>query len=440
MGTKHGNRFLIVGANAREAALARRLATDSVVYALGPHPNPTILDYVSQTGGKFLKADGAKHATLVRFAQKEKIDYVVINTEATLAQGGSDALLAQNIPTIGGTRAATRIEWDKSFALQLVHELLPALSPVYKIARTANEVTRYITAFAAAQCPVVVKPPGLTGGKGVKVMPVHLSTYAAAQAYAQEICRTAGQVILVEKTMGKEFTLTGFCDGMTMQFAPPTYDYPYRYPNDQGPGTGGMGCWTTAGGNLPFLSASELALCHAALRVITEKLRQQKTPLQGVLTGGFFKTDTGIKFMEFNCRWGDPEAINILELLEGSWADVIRSLWHGNLAQQTLQWTPHASVVKYLVAPEYPRPSPQACEFSLAGAEIENSGVGVHWGCAVKNGQGYKTLKRSRICAFSAVRPTIAEAARAINTIYQQHLPQELDLREDIGLEAEGHP
>ena len=433
------NKFLIIGNNAREAIIARRLAEDSVVYAAGAKKNPTILDYVRQTGGKLLPDENITPAIIVDFARAEKIDYVFISAEAPLAQGVIDALVNNNIPAVGGSRAATRLEWDKAYALNLVNEELPALTPYYKIARTPAEIKNCLHEAAARQQEIVVKPLGLTGGKGVKVMPVHLPTYAAAQLYAQEIYQREHQVLLVEKLHGKEFTLTGFCDGKTMVFAPPTYDYPYRYVNDQGPGTGGMGCWTTPKGDLPFLSPAELRVCQEALRTIMQKLRQQNTPLQGVLTGGFFQTPDGIRFMEFNCRLGDPEAINVLSIMKGSFSNLIKALWRRELSENSIAWAPQASVVKYLVAPEYPNDSSETLEFSLDWEQIKKSNVNVYCGSAQKSARGYIASKRSRVCALTAVRATVKKASEDINTVYHKHVAGNLDLREDIGEEAPGN-
>ena len=433
MKNNRGGRFLIAGGGGREAAFAVRLAEDSVVCAVVPHENPTIVDCVRQTGGVFLRGDSDNPETLVRFAKEQKIDYAFVNADAPLANGAVDALLQNGIQAVGGRRDAARIEWDKIFAMTMMRDLLPRLTPFHKIAEDEKELAAHFSEFESNNIAVVVKPRGLTGGKGVKVMPAHLPTYQDALAYARELLQRDGQVLLVEKLHGKEFTIMGFCDGNKMAFAPPTYDYPYRFAGDTGPGTGGMGCFTAADGGLPFLTADDIADCREAMRAVAAELRKRGAPLQGALNGGFFKTEDGVRFMEFNSRLGDPEALNILSLLEGSFSGLLKSLWHESLDESRLHFAARASVVKYLVAKEYPNASPASLEFSLDKEAMEKEGVKVYFSSAEKTASGYATLKRSRVAALVAVADKVKEASQLVNSVIRRHVGGSLEFREDIG-------
>ena len=212
--------------------------------------------------------------------------------------------MRHGIPAVGGCQAATRIEWDKIFAMTLMQTLQPQLTPRYKVAETEKELSAHVTEFKGNNMPIVVKPRGLTGGKGVKVMPGHLPTYQKAHAYARELLHRDGQVLLVEKLCGHEFTIMGFCDGRHLDFAPATYDYPYRYAGDTGPGTGGMGSFTCASGRLPFLSTADLTAGHTAMQAIVDELWRRGTPLQGVLNGGFLKPRQAYGLWNLTVGWG----------------------------------------------------------------------------------------------------------------------------------------
>ncbi|MDM5147169.1 hypothetical protein NQX30_02090 [Candidatus Persebacteraceae bacterium Df01] len=427
------DKFLIVGGGGREAAFARQLAKDSMVYAVMAHNNPTIVDCAQQTGGAVCLGNINDGELVADFAAAQAIDYVFVNADNPLQAGVVDTLLAAGISTAGPTREGARIEWDKIYAMEIMARLFPEVTPFFKIITTASDIAGAQKSFAEAGKEIVVKPQGLTGGKGVKVMGEHLSDEAAAADYTAQLLATGNKVLWVEKLRGVEFTIMGLTDGNTVIAAPATYDYPYRYAGNIGAGTGGMGCFSAADGCLPFLSPTNAKACETMMRSVVADMRAYDLHFNGVINGGFFLTADGIKFMEFNARFGDPECINVLSLLESSFTDIIRAFADGTLATTRINFAPQASVVKYLVSPSYPEKG-DPVTFTLPVAQLEAHGLSVLFSAAVKTGEtAYQTVSSSRVAAVSAMAADIATAAAKINDNLETYFDGTLDYRIDIG-------
>lgn len=434
-------KFLIVGGGGREGAIATKCAVDTAVYAVVDHPNPTVLDCVRRSGGKFLVANAADPEIVAQFAAENGIDYAFVSADSPLANGVADALLAAGIKTVGGTKAACRIEWDKIYSIELVQKTSPDNVPFYRIAANADEIQNAVREFEARGVAAVVKPQGLTGGKGVKVMPQHLADYDECREYAAALlsAHPGERVLLTEKLEGAEFTIMALTDGETLAFAPPTYDYPYRFAGDSGPGTGGMGCLTDSDRRLPFLDEGDLRECESVMRRAIDEMRARGLRFNGVLNGGFFKTANpaaGIRFMEFNARFGDPEALNVLMLLQGSFPDLVRAMHAGDLRPADVRFARRATVVKYLVSREYPLSGGGAVSFTADRAAIIADGVAMFCASCVagEGANAYCTLgKPSRVVALGCAAETIENAAARVDSAIDRHISGDLDFRRDIG-------
>ncbi len=437
--TQAKDHFLLVGGGGREASFAAKLAGGSTVSAFLTHRNPGILACVGATGGAYHIGSVRDPEAVTRFALETGADYAFVSADDPLAHGVVDALLAAGVKTVGATQAASRIEWDKVYAMNLMRDVAPEFTPMFTIidpAENAQAISAKLEMFADRGLEVVVKPQGLTGGKGVKVMPEHLRDYQDCADYAKELLATrpSEQVLFVEKLLGIEFTVMGLTDGANLVSAPGSYDYPFRYENDTGPGTGGMGCFTAAEGRLPFLSEADMNDCETVMRRVLERMAQTGNRFNGVLNSGFFKTAQGIRFMEFNSRFGDPEALNVLTVLATPFADMLRAMHSGELSSDSVSFLPQASVVKYLVAAEYPQASPSTMEFTLDRAALERAGVDIFFGaCEHIEGNRYQTLGSSRILALGATADDIPQASDLVNKAIEQHLTGELEYRADIG-------
>ncbi len=239
-------RVLLVGSGGREGAIAQRLAESSAVCAFTGHANPSLVD----RSEAHAVGDVCDPAAVAEYARSVRPDLAVVSADGPLEAGVVDALRDAGVPTMGSDRLGSQIEWDKTAARQLLDEVRPGANPLFAMARDEAELD---AAFAAiGDRDVVVKPAGLTGGKGVKVMGPHLRSHAEARDYAAELLRTGPHpraVILEERVEGIEFTIQAFSDGEGCAFPPATFDYPYRYDGDAGDGTGGMGCYTSGPGS-----------------------------------------------------------------------------------------------------------------------------------------------------------------------------------------------
>ncbi len=192
-----------------------------------------------------------------------------------------------------------------------------------------------------------MKPSGLTGGKGVKVMGPHLASHEEARDYALSLlARKAGESVLIEeKIVGAEFTIQAISDGTTVLFPPATYDYPFRFDGDEGPGTGGMGSLSVPAPTLPFMTASHYERACSIIELVIERLAAEGRHFTGVMNSGFFATADGVKVIEFNARFGDPECMNIMSLFRGDWSEVMAHMSGGELSQRDVPLSGDASLV-----------------------------------------------------------------------------------------------
>ena len=428
-------KILLIGHGGRESAIARALADDASVYAIANHVNPSIAQICQQTGGQLQTGSCVDGGFIKDFALRHCIDYAFVNADEPLSVGVVDDLALANIKTIGPTRQGSQIEWDKIFSGQLVHELFPRHTPRFTVVRSALEATSAIAEYRESDCPIVVKPQGLTGGKGVKVMGEHLKDYPQALKYIEQLLRLAPQeqVLITEKLEGIEFTIMGLTDGIRVCGAPVSYDYPYRYTDDNGPGTGGMGCFTDKNEPAFFLRETDLSICLEILQGTINRLNELGYVYSGVINGGFFLTKQGIYFMEFNARFGDPECINILSLLDSSFADILVAMHEKNLSFEHIRYAQQASVVKYLVSSSYPQ-SGAAVEFQHDQASFAERGIQTYFSSAVatEKPHGYRSVSSSRLVALATTDDSIELASQRINQAISELADPQLEYRADI--------
>jgi phosphoribosylamine--glycine ligase len=405
-------RTLIVGHGGRESALAMRMAEHSELHAFMGHANPTIVRHVEASGGRHALGDVCDPASVAAFARAHEIDIAMVSADEPLAAGVVDALLAQGTRAVGPTRAGAEIEWNKAFARKLLAEVAPEAAPRMRVVRSQAELDDAIASFEGA--PLVVKPSGLTGGKGVKVMGPHLADHGEARDYARTLLargRSGESVLIEEKITGAEFTIQAISDGKTVVFPPATYDYPYRFDGDQGPGTGGMGSLTVAQPLLPFMSMRHYEQACAVIEGVIERLARDGRHFTGVMNSGFFATADGIKVIEFNARFGDPECMNIMSLFRGNWPLVMEHICAGQLERTHVPLRSEASLVLYLVSPDYALRRGGPYEFTLDEQGLEQEGCHVFFSSAVRmSRERFRTVGTSRAVALATTAPALETA------------------------------
>lgn len=433
--TAEKKRFLIVGSGGREAAFALGLFRDVQLYAVIGHENPLIVDCVAKSGGSYVVGDVNDPQTVLNFAQEHLIDLAFVNADQSLANGVVDALLAGGFKAVGGIKDAARIEWDKIYSIRLMDKVCPEFTPFYRIVSDSAGLSSALSEFESRGLDVVVKPQGLTGGKGVKVMPEHLASYSDCSDYASSLLENGlgEDVLLVERLDGIEFTIMGITDGLHLAVSPASYDYPYRLEGDRGPGTGGMGCFTDCKNKLPFMTDHDLDACRTIMQRVIDDMRSRGLRFSGVLNGGFFKTRDGIKFMEFNSRFGDPEGLNILSVLETPFSELLMRMWDKTISDDIV-FAKKASVIIYLVAAEYPDASPNRVDFEIDEEAVKDLGVTIYFASCVRTGScRYETLKKSRVVAMGAISDTIEDASLLVREAIRRHVRGALEYRRDIG-------
>jgi phosphoribosylamine--glycine ligase len=432
-------RTLIVGHGGRESALSMRIAEHSELHAFVGHENPTILLHAARSGGGHRVGDVCDPAAIAAYARDSEIDIAMVSADEPLAAGVVDALQAQGTRTVGPTRAGAEIEWNKVFARELLAEVAPESVPLLRVTRTPAEVEAAIEAFGST--PLAVKPAGLTGGKGVKVMGPHLPDHAAARAYALELLAKggAGEAVLIEERIdGAEFTIQAISDGSRVVFPNSTYDYPYRFDGDRGPGTGGMGSLSLPEPTLPFMTPDHYRQACSIVERVIERLGSLGRHFSGVMNSGFFATADGVKVIEFNARFGDPECMNIMSLFEGSWTEVMQSIAAGTLSDADVPLRDQASLVLYLVSPDYALRQGGPYEFTIDREAIEAQGGHVFFSSAVAlGGDRYRTVGTSRAVALATTASTL-EQARSQVAAWAEQVPV-LEWRREVGDERYLH-
>ncbi|MDP7529481.1 MAG: phosphoribosylamine--glycine ligase, partial [Candidatus Marinimicrobia bacterium] len=364
--------------------------------------------------------------TVTSFAQQCSADLAIIGPEAPLESGVADALWSAGIPTVGPKKAHAQIETSKGFTRDLLAKYNIPGGPRYRRFDSLDGVTEFLEELGDNY---VVKYDGLMGGKGVKVSGDHLHSHDEALEYCKQLVNSGGSFVIEEKLIGEEFSLMSFCDGEHLAHMPSVQDHKRAYEGDKGPNTGGMGSYSDTDHSLPFISAEDIIEAQKINEATAHALRDEfNEGYKGVLYGGFIATAEGVKLIEYNARLGDPEAMNVLPLLESDFVDICSGIVEGNLHQKDISFRNQATVCKYAVPEGYPD-SPVKGEPIDVSAITDTSQL-YYASVDVKNGQ--LTEAGSRTVAYVGLADTLDEAeAKAETEISKVSGP--LFHRTDIG-------
>ena len=417
--------ILLLGSGAREHAIARALACspqNPAIACLAANNNPGI----QKLAEEFKVGSISDPKSVVSFAQKCCAKLAIIGPEAPLEAGVADALWNAGIPTVGPKKAHAQIETSKGFTRDLLAKYNIPGGPLYRRFDSLDGVAEFLEELGE---DYVVKYDGLMGGKGVKVSGDHLHSHDEALDYCTKLVNRGGSFVVEEKLIGEEFSLMSFCDGEHLAHMPPVQDHKRAYEGDEGPNTGGMGSYSDADHSLPFLTDDDISHAQKINETTAQALKKEFSEgYKGVLYGGFIATADGVKLIEYNARLGDPEAMNVLPLLESDFVEVCHGIVNGNLDERNVSFSRRATVCKYAVPEGYPdspvKGEPIDVSFVIDTSQLYYASVDMKDGTLIEAG--------SRTVAYVGIAGSLVKAeAKAEGEISKVRGP--LFHRTDIG-------
>ncbi|MDD5100090.1 MAG: phosphoribosylamine--glycine ligase [Syntrophales bacterium] len=422
---------LLVGNGAREHAIAEailRSKRSPRLYSFMKTNNPGIASLSEAVRlGRYDEPEA-----VVAFAREMNIDITVIGPEEPLGHGVVDALAAAGISAVGPTRSLARLETSKSFTRNLLKKYGIPGNPRFRNFHSPDGIEAFLDELDG----IVLKPDGLTGGKGVMVEGDHFQTHGEAMDLCLDILKSHPGVTVEEKLEGEEFSLQCFCDGQTVVATPPVQDHKRRFVDDRGPNTGGMGSYSAADHLLPFLDAAAVAEGLSITRSVAEAIRRETgVPYKGIMYGGFMITRSGVKLIEYNARFGDPEAMNILPLLRTDFLDICRAVIDGSLDTLEIVFEKMATVCKYIVPKSYGLP-PNHPEVVSESSRIEigeTPGARLYYSSIDQRPDGLY-MTSSRAVGMVGIADNLAEAERIAEAAVGA-IRGPVDHRPDIGTE-----
>ncbi len=416
-------KILLVGNGAREHIIGEKLKASSkcdelIVFANKVNPGLAALASVYHVG------DLTDMDAISAFAKENQPDFAVIGPDNVIADGAVDALEQVGVKSASPSQECAQLESSKAFTRDLLNKYDIPGNPLFKVFTDEEGLMDYAEELGT----IVVKADGLHGGKGVQVQGDHFDTLEAGIEFAKEAIKTDGRVVIEEKLIGQEFSLMSFVDGENVVDMPAIQDHKRAYEGDKGPNTGGMGTYSYAE-NLPFLKESDLSAAHEmTVRVAAAIKEELGEPFVGIMYGGFIAVKNGVRLIEYNARFGDPEAMNALTLLKSDLVDICMAQIEGALDQLTIEFEKKATVCKYVVPEGYPA-SPVKGEHVELGELPE--GVDMYY-ASVSEEDGKLLMSTSRALAFVAKADTIEEAEKLAQTAVE-NVKGPVFFRKDIG-------
>lgn len=421
-------RVLAVGGGAREHAIVAALARSGAeVFACMKNRNPGI----ARLSRECMFVDENDVHNVVEFAISKGAELAVIGPEGPLEVGLSDWLTKAGIPTASPSQAAARIETSKSFMRELLRKHKVKGSIKYAIVDTVRELELALDELGD---DVVVKPTGLTGGKGVKVFGEHMATRDDIVSYGEEVLSKkiggSAQIVLEEKLVGEEFTIQAFCDGKEVVPMPAVQDHKRAYEGDKGPNTGGMGSYSQKDGLLPFMRRSEYDTAVRIMSDVVAALRREGCEYKGAMYGQFMLTKDGPKVIEFNARFGDPEAMNVLSLLDSDFVAICVGMANGTVHRKDVRFIGRSSVCKYVVPEGYGTKSLAGEEIKVDETAIGKEGALLYYANVnEKDGKVYTTTSRS--VGIVGISDEIGDAEKIVERALG-HVSGKIHVRHDI--------
>ena len=388
-------RVLVIGSGAREHVITRELLSDPEVKSIVVAPGNAGIAALVQC----VPIDVTDAELIGELAVKLDVDLVIVGPEVPLMAGAANALISRGIPCFGPTREAALIEGSKAFCKEVMAQAGIATAK----AHVCTDLVQAVNALDSFGAPYVVKDDGLAAGKGVVVT----SDRSEAMAHAQSCFDVGGTVLIEEFLDGPEVSLFGISDGTTVVALQPAQDFKRAGDNDEGPNTGGMGAYSP----LPWLDESVVGeVTERVLQPMADAMKKRGTPFVGVLYAGLAMTTRGIRVIEFNARFGDPETQVVLSRLITPLGQFLHAAATGQLGSfAPLVWEEGFAVNVVIAAQGYPENPALGTPISgIELAEADPNLVVFHAG-TTRVGADLVT-SGGRVLSVSAHAPTLAKA------------------------------
>jgi len=418
-------KILVIGGGGREHALVWKLSQSPQGSQLFCAPgNPGIAGLA-----ECVPIAANAIAELAEFAESQQMDLTVVGPEDPLTQGMVEQFRERGLRIFGPSQAASQLEGSKAFAKLLMGK---ADIPTARYA----EFSEYESALEYVRdqgAPIVIKADGLAAGKGVTVAQSVEEAEAALDAAMQrKVFGEAGTRVIVEEFMaGEEMTVLAFTDGHSVKPMIPSQDHKPVFDGDRGPNTGGMGAYAP----VPHLRQHLPEIKSRILEPMVAALRDEGIVYQGVLYAGLMITAEGPKVVEFNVRFGDPEAQVVLPLLETDLVEIINAILDERLESLEVQWHEQASLCVVAAAEGYPGPPVKGTPLGLP--EIAGDSLQIfHAGTAERNGQ--LVANGGRVLGITAWADDLSAAREQAYACLEQVRFPGMHFRRDIGLKALG--
>ena len=427
-------RLLVIGGGGREHAIVWKLAQSPRVKKIYAAPgNAGISRHAECINLKSSDLDG-----LANFAATQSIDLTVVGPEAPLIGGIVDKFEARGLPIFGPSRDPAQIEGRKLFAKDLMVKYGIPTAGFWRV-ESSEEGREIVRAhFEQTQAGVVIKADGLAAGKGVVVASTESEALSAIEAMmVKRVFGAAGERLLIEELLvGEEASIMAFTDGHLVIPMPPSQDHKRIFDNDGGPNTGGMGAYT------PVPSLSPGIVDDAVESILTpavSAIRDLGIPYTGVLYAGIMITADGIKTLEFNCRFGDPETQVILPILDTDLLDIMEAVVNSDLESVSVRWNDNSAVCVVAASAGYP--GDYAAGKLIEGlddASVRREVQVFHAGTRLENGQVF--TDGGRVLGVTGLGANLREAAgHAYGAMDQIHF-EGMHFRRDIAARALRQP
>ncbi|MDP4589179.1 MAG: phosphoribosylamine--glycine ligase [Candidatus Nanopelagicales bacterium] len=414
--------ILVIGQGAREHAITQTLLRDPDVQVICAPGNPGIAQIT-----QIAAVDATDMNSIVDLAKRLNPDLVVIGPEAPLVAGVSDELTQAGFLVFGPSKSAAQLEGSKAFAKEIMNAAgVPTADSKY--CQTVPEARAALELFGA---PYVVKDDGLAAGKGVVVT----DDFDAAVAHAMACIdsRDGGAVVIEEFLAGPEVSLFGVSDGTMIVPLVPAQDFKRVGNNDEGPNTGGMGAYSP----LPWAPKGFVTdVTENVLQPMVDEMNRRGIPFQGVLFAGLAVTSRGVRVIEFNARFGDPETQVVLARLNSSLSELLLAAATGKLSSlPELEWKPESAVTVVMASQGYPESPVSGAVISGIG-DAESLGLTVFHAGTKLNEQGDIAVSGGRVLSVTAIGSDLAVArSQAYAGVERIRFDGELH-RSDIALKA----